>query len=78
MARDWQGSNSTSPMPVMLARADVEAMNAYKTCPLCAPTLDHTDKRTGVKGWTVLKAGNLNLWHLGTAFNFRDGSAIGT
>lgn len=64
-------------MPALLTRADVEAMVSYKTCPVCAPTLDHTDKRVGVKGWTVLKAGSLNRRHLGTVFSLPDGSEIG-
>jgi hypothetical protein len=51
--RDWHGSDNVPPMPALLTRADVEAMRAYKTCPVCAPALDHVDKRVGVKGWTA-------------------------
>lgn len=75
--RDWHGSDNAPPMPALLTRAGVEAMTAYKTCTVCAPSLDHADKRAGVKGWTVLKAGSLNRRHLGTAFSLPDGSAIG-
>lgn len=75
--RDWHGDDHAPPMPALLTRADVESMTAYKTCPLCAPTLNHTDKRVGVKGWTVLKAGSLNRKHLGTVFSLPDGSEIG-
>ena len=31
----------------MLTRAEVEGLKTYKTCPLCAPTLDHTNTRRG-------------------------------
>lgn len=75
--RDWHVSDNIPPMPALLTRSDVEAMRAYKTCPVCAPTLDHTDKGVGVKGWTVLKAGSLNRRHLGTMFSLPDGSEIG-
>lgn len=75
--RDWHGSDNVPPMPALLTRADVEAMSAYKACPVCAPALDHRDKRAGAKGWTVLKAGSLDRRHLGTAFSLPDGSEIG-
>jgi hypothetical protein len=75
--RDWHGSDNAPPMPALLTRAGVEAMTAYKTCPVCAPALDHADKRDGATGWTVLKAGSLNRRHLGTVFSLPDGSEIG-
>ena len=60
--RDWHGSDNAPSMPRMLTRAEVEGLKTYKTCPLCAPTLDHTNKRRGVRGWTNLKAGSSTAW----------------
>lgn len=75
--RDWHGSDNAPSMPRMLTRAEVEGLKTYKTCPLCAPTLDHTNKRRGVRGWTCLKAGSLKTNHFGKKFSFADGAEIG-
>lgn len=75
--RNWHASDNAPPMPALLTRADVEALSAYKTCHICTPALDHTEKRAGIEGWTVLKAGSLNRRYLGTAFSLPDGSEIG-
>lgn len=76
--RDWHGSDNAPPMPTLLTRAQVEALPKYKTCPQCAPTLDHTDKRRGTSGWTTLKAGNLKTRHFGTDFSLSNGTEIGS
>jgi hypothetical protein len=75
--RDWHGDDNAPVFPALRTRADIESMKSYKVCPLCAPTLDHTDKRIGAKGWTALKAGSLNRRHLGTAFSLPNGTEIG-
>ncbi|HEX9228521.1 MAG TPA: hypothetical protein VF885_18110, partial [Arthrobacter sp.] len=77
-ARDWHGSDSAPPMPALLTRADVEDLARYTSCPVCAPTLDHTDKRPVARGWTLVQAGSLNFRHFGTAFSLADGTAVGT
>ncbi|MCC9175840.1 hypothetical protein [Arthrobacter sp. zg-Y179] len=74
--RDWSGDTYPS-MPVLRTRAQVEDLKAYKTCPMCAPTLDHSDKRQGVRGWTLLKAGSLKAKHFGKTFSLAGGSSIG-
>lgn len=76
-ARDWHGSDNAPPMPALLTRADVEELARYTSCPTCAPTLDHIDKRPSARGWTMLKAGSLNFRHFGTAFSLADGTEIG-
>ena len=75
--RDWHGDDNAPAFPALRTRAQIEAMRTYRICPTCAPTLDHTDKRSGAKGWTVLKAGSLNRRHLGTTFSRSDGTGIG-
>ena len=75
--RDWHGSDNAPAMPRMLTRTQVEGLRAYKTCPLCAPTLDHTDKRHGIRGWTTLKAASLKTQHFGKEFSLADGTSIG-
>lgn len=75
--RDWHGSDNAPAMPRMLTRAEVEGLRAYKACPLCAPTLDHTDKRRGIRGWTTLKAASLRAQHFGRDFSLVDGTRIG-
>jgi hypothetical protein len=76
--RDWHGDDNAPPMATMRTRAQVESLRSYRICPTCAPTLDHTDKRTGAKGWTALQAGSLNRKHLGTSFCLAHGTDIGT
>ncbi|MET3142495.1 UNVERIFIED_ORG: hypothetical protein ABIB13_002212 [Arthrobacter sp. UYEF2] len=75
--RDWHGSDNAPDMPTFLTRADAESLKRYTVCPNCAPTLDHTEKRSGVKGWTSLKAGSLKSKHFGTVFSLADGTEIG-
>lgn len=75
--RNWHGSDNAPAMPTLLTRAEVEALKAYKTCPVCAPTLDHTDKRRGSRGWTTLQAGSLKSKHFGKSFSLIDGTEIG-
>ena len=75
--RDWHGNDNAPDMPTLLTRTDVEGLKTYKTCPVCAPTLDHTDKRPGLRGWTVLKCGSLKTKHFGKVFNFVGGEKIG-
>jgi hypothetical protein len=75
--RDWHGSDNAPAMPTMLTRSEVEGLKTYKTCPLCAPTLNHTDKRRGIRGWTTLKLGSLKSKHFGKTFSFTDGVEIG-
>lgn len=74
--RDWSGDTYPA-MPVLRTRAQVEDLKSYKTCPMCAPTLDHTEKRPGISGWTILKAGSLKAKHFGKTFSFVDGTGIG-
>lgn len=76
--RDWHGDDNAPAFPTLRTRADIESLRSYRICPTCAPTLDHTDKRKGVKGWTALQAGSLNRKHLGTSFCLADGTDIGT
>lgn len=75
--RNWHGSDNAPPMPALMTRADVEDLTRYTSCPVCAPTLDHTDKRPVARGWTALKAGALNYRHFGTEFSLADGKEIG-
>lgn len=75
--RDWHGDDNAPPMPALLTRADVEDLARYTSCPVCAPSLDHADKRPSARGWTMLKAGSLNYRHFGTAFSLADGTEIG-
>ena len=75
--RDWHGSDNAPPMPALLTRADVEELARYTSCPVCAPALDHTDKRPAARGWTTLQAGSLNFKHFGTAFSLIEGAEIG-
>lgn len=75
--RDWHGDDNSPRMPTLLTRAEVEALPKYGTCHICAPTLDHTDKRKAPKGWTTLKAGSLKGKHIGLLFYGADGQAIG-
>lgn len=75
--RDWHGDDNAPPMATMRTRAQVESMRTYRVCPMCSPTLDHTEKRNDVKGWTALKAGSLIRKHLGTDFSLADGTGIG-
>ncbi|MCC3269485.1 hypothetical protein MUG94_08130 [Arthrobacter gengyunqii] len=75
--RDWHGSDNAPDMPTLLTRAEVEGLKAYKTCSVCAPTLDHTDKRPGLRGWTVLKCGSLKTKHFGKYFSFVAGEEMG-
>lgn len=75
--RDWHGSDNAPAMPRVLTRAEVEGLRAYKRCPLCAPPLDHTDKRRGIHGWTTLKAGGLRTRHFGKDFSLVDGTRVG-
>lgn len=75
--RDWRGDDHSPGMPTLLTRADVEALPKYATCPLCSPTLDHTDKRRNPKGWTVLKAGSLKAKHFGRTFFLSSGAELG-
>lgn len=74
--RDWHGSDSAPPMPALLTRFDVEELKRYTVCPVCAPTLDHTEERTVGRGWTLVSAGSLNFKHFGTVFSL-DGVEIG-
>jgi hypothetical protein len=71
--RNWHGDDNAPAF-----RADIELLCSYRICLTCAPTLDHTDRRTGAKGWTVLQAGSLNRKHLGTRFCLANGADIGT
>ena len=75
--RNWHGDDNAPAFPVLRSRAQIESLRTYRICPMCAPSLDHTDKRNGVKGWTVLKAGSLNRKHLGTTFSLADGTGVG-
>lgn len=76
-ARDWHGSDNAPPMPALLTRADVEELARYTSCPVCAPALDHTDKRPTARGWKTLKVGSLNYLHFGTSFSLVEGAEIG-
>lgn len=76
--RDWHGGDSAPPMPALMTRSDVEDLVRYTSCTVCAPALDHTDKWPSARGWTIVKAGNLNYRHFGTAFSLAEGSEIGT
>lgn len=75
--RDWHGSDNAPAMPNLLTRQQVEALRRYTACPVCAPTLNHPDKRPGVRGWTTLKAGSLKSHHFGTSFSLEDGTELG-
>lgn len=75
--RDWHGSPNAPTMPRMLTRTEVEGLRTYQSCPVCAPTLDHTDKRRGARGWKTLKAGSLKGNHFGKSFCLVDGTEIG-
>lgn len=77
-ARNWHGDDNAPPMPALMTRADVEDLTRYTSCTVCAPSLDHTDKRPSARGWTLLKAGSLNFKHFGTAFSLADGTELGT
>ena len=76
--RDWHGSDNAPPMPALMTRADVEELARYTACPVCAPSLDHTDKRPVARGWTAVQAGSLNYRHFGTEFSLADGTGLGT
>ncbi|CAH0136286.1 hypothetical protein SRABI26_00354 [Arthrobacter sp. Bi26] len=76
--RDWHGSDDNAPdMPRLKTREQIEALDRYATCPLCAPTLDHTDERRNPKGWMVLKAGSLKAKHFGRTFFLPSGEDLG-
>lgn len=75
--RDWRGDDHSPAMPTLLKRSDVETLTKYSTCPTCAPTLDHTDKRRNPKGWTLLKAGSLKAKHFGRRFFLQSGAELG-
>lgn len=76
-ARDWHGDDHSPGMPTLLTRSSVEELPKYTTCPICAPTLDHTDKRKNPKGWTVLKASSLKAKHFGRTFFLTSGAELG-
>lgn len=75
--REWHGTDNAPPMPALMTRADVEDLTRYSSCPVCAPTLDHADKRPSAPGWTALKAGSLNFRHFGIPFSLAEGAEIG-
>ncbi|MET4144117.1 hypothetical protein [Arthrobacter sp. UYCo732] len=70
--RNWQSSDNAPPMPALMTRADVEDLKRYSSCTVCAPTLDHTDKRPVARGCTLLPAGSLNYRHFGTSLTLVD------
>lgn len=75
--RDWHGDDNAPAWPILRTRAQIEALPKYMACPLCAPDLDHADKRSGAKGWTYLAASSLKSKHFGTEFSLTDGTALG-
>lgn len=42
--RDWHGSDNAPDVPRLKTREQTEALGRYAMCPICTPSLDHTDK----------------------------------
>lgn len=75
--RDWHGDDSAPSWPILATRAEVESLPKYIACSVCAPELNHADKRIGAKGWTVLPVSSLKSKHFGTEFRLADGTELG-
>lgn len=75
--RNWHGGDNAPAFPKLLDRAGVEALRTYTTCQLCAPTLDHIEKRGGRKGWQSIQASSLGAKHFGLHLSTTEGRELG-
>lgn len=75
--RNWHGGDNGPELPNLMSRRQVESLKRYTACAVCAPALDHADKRSDTPGWVSLRAGRLKSHHFGVGFKTADGLEIG-
>lgn len=63
-------------LPHILVRPEIEALNSYVTCRVCAPTLDHRRKAYVLNARPML-ALSFGIHHLGRAVQTLDGDDLG-